>query len=316
MLASAGCAEKIQDPVIDAYECARGEIILWGVGTTGATAVRSIEIAGPIYSLAFSPDGKILASAACEEQKQDTDIEYYACVQGEIIFWDLGTGKALGQPITETSGKVASIAFSPNETTLAAANWDWKIILWDVATHQPIGQPLTGHTGSLHMVVFSPDGKMLASTAADESAMLWDVATHTAIGKPLRGYTAASSLTSVAFSPDGKMIASSNWDQTILLWDVETQKLISQPLRGHSDRVNSIAFSPDGKWLATGSEDQTIILWNMDVQSWVNISCQRAGRNFTRDEWAVYFSGQSYPTKQEEATCPQWPLEPEATPTP
>jgi WD40 repeat protein len=91
---------------------------------------------------------------------------------------------------------------------------------------------------------------------------------------------------------------------------VASHQPIGQPLQGHSDAVGSVAFSPDGKTLASGSGDGTIFLWDVNAESWVEKSCQRAGRNLTRAEWATYLSDKPYPAKQEDATCLQWPLEP------
>jgi len=112
----------------------------------------------------------------------------------------------------------------------------------------------------------------------------------------------------VAFSPDGKTLASASNDQTIILWDVASRQPIGQPLSGHSSAVFSVAFSPDGKTLASGSLDNTIILWNLNPRLWIEKTCQRAGRNFTRAEWEKDFPNEEY-----RKTCEQWPLEPEPT---
>lgn len=192
---------------------------------------------GGVTSVAFSPDGKILASGSDDHS---------------IILWDVTTGQPIGQPLKGHSDEVMSVAFSPDGKTLASGSADHTIILWDVATHQPIGTPLMGHTDIVSTVAFSPDGKTLASNGgSDFTIILWDVATHQPIGQPLMGHTNA--VVSVAYSPDGKILASGSWDNTVILWDVATRQPIGQPLTHFTDGtkgVNSVSFSPDGKILA------------------------------------------------------------------
>ena len=259
-----------------------------------------------VSTVAFSPDGKTLASGSSDNT---------------IILWDVASGRPIGQPLRGYNSSIYSVAFSPDGKTLASGSGDNTIILWDVASQQPIGQPLRGHDSSIYSVAFSPDGKTLASGSADYTVILWDVSTafntsvaHASgqpIGQPLQSHS--DHVSTVAFSPDGKTLASGSSDDTIILWDVASRQPIGQPF-SHRDAVNSVAFSPDGKTLASGGDDDTIILWDVNPASWVEKSCQRVGRNFTHAEWAIYLPDKPYPTKQEDATCPQWPLEPEATP--
>ncbi len=197
-----------------------------------------------VFSVAFSPDGKTLASGAFDNT---------------IRLWDLATGDPKGSPLEGHNDRVTSVAFSPDGKTLASGAFDNTIRLWDLATGDPKGSPLVGHTKEVLSVAFSPDGKTLASGSWDNKIRLWDVATGAARGTPLAGHTNA--VISVAFSPDGKTLASGSGDNTIRLWDLATGDPKGSPLSGHTGEVFSVSFSRDGQTLVSGSSDKTILLW-------------------------------------------------------
>ncbi|MCX4633089.1 trypsin-like peptidase domain-containing protein [Streptomyces sp. NBC_01443] len=195
-----------------------------------------------VLSVAFSPDGKTLATASADKT---------------VRLWNVTTGKTR-RTLTGHINAVNSVAFSPDGKTLATASTDKTARLWNLSTGKT-RKTLTGHTNSLLAVAFSPDGKTLATASDDQTARLWDVSTGKT-RKTLTGHT--NWVEAVAFSPDGKTLATASDDQTVRLWNVKTGKT-RKTLTGHTHWVFGVAFSPDGKTLATASDDKTVRLWNV-----------------------------------------------------
>jgi len=202
-----------------------------------------------VYSVAFSPDGKTLASGSWDNT---------------VRLWDVASRRNLTKLIGHEAG-VRSVAFSPDGKTLASGGSDNAVRLWDVASRQNLAT-LRGHGGFVWSVAFSPDGKTLASGGSDNTVKLWDVASRQNLAT-LQGHE--GSVWSVAFSSDGKTLASGSWDRKVKLWDVASRQNLAT-LIGHENSVFSVAFSPDGKTLASGSSDKTVRLW--DVASQQNLA--------------------------------------------
>lgn len=211
-------------------------------------SVPKEDLKEPIDAIAFSPDGKILASGGRDQA---------------VRLWDTQTHTSIGASLRGHSSSVLSATFSPDGNTLATGDNNGDVLLWDLQGKQLGAQVLLGSEDhdAFPALAFRPDGKMLASGGDDNTIILWDMQTRKRIGDPLSGHT--EPVSDLAFSPDGKMLASASFDHTIRLWDLQTPPISSEPLKDHTDTVSQVAFSADGQTLMSVSWDRTIRFWNV-----------------------------------------------------
>lgn len=260
----------------------------------GGQAEQVYKDAGaPLWGVALSPDGKLLAVAGergklvlfdvgsgkllLRLEGHDAKAGKHGVVRsvvfdpqgrrlfsggedGRIIRWSLPAGEKLGA--WQAPDAVQALALSPDGTTLASGGKDGKISLMSVADGNTM-RILEGHTKSIAIssgLTFSPDGSRLASASYDQTARIWDSQKGETL-HTLKGHN--EDVDAVAFSSDGKRLATASDDRQVILWDAITGKLL-RSLRGHRNTVFDVAFSADGRRILSASRDNTLRLWDVD----------------------------------------------------
>ena len=224
--------------------------------------------AGPVWSVAFSPDGQTLAMAIDN---------------GTVKLWDPETG-SVRRTLSGHRGPVWSVVFSPDGQTLATGCDDGTARLWDLASGEE--RRSFQQTGGVRAVAFGPRSKTLVSGGRDGSVRVWDLTTGRERSAAPEGHT--HSVTAVAVTPDGKAIASASGDRTVRLWDATTgQARVSFDGRdGHRGAVYTMALSPDGRFVASAGWRDGVRVWDAASGSFRTV----LGADEPQDYWSVAFS--------------------------
>ena len=236
-----------------------GKIRLWQVDNPAADPEIMDKHQGPVFSVAFSPDGETVASVSMVDP---------------IWLWEFNNPSSAPSTILDSelysSTSKRSISFSPDGGAIVSVDFEGQVLLWDVSNpHQ--GPSILGEGfGKVNSVAFatnvfdpSNDNKIVAGTE-DGEVLIWDVSNLDKRPIILEGNLDA--ITSVVYTINTNKIAAGTINGAILIWDLSIHsKNLTEPylLAGHQQQVTALAFAPDGDTLASGSDDRIVQLWQV-----------------------------------------------------
>jgi WD40 repeat protein len=226
-----------------------GEVHLWDPDT-GQLRFALKGHMREVNAVAFSPDGKLLASADSDKR---------------IFLWNVASGEPLGV-LTGHAAAVSSLAFDPSGNRLASGGRDGTIKIWDVPGRMSL-RDLAREGAVVSSVAFNHDGTRLIAGGFDarqgNAGEIWEW--DPVAAKVLHEYRGhRGPVTAVAFHPTGKSFFSAGDDRAIRIWTVGDDRAV-RILEGHQDRITSMALDKAGERLASGSADLTAIVWNINT---------------------------------------------------
>jgi WD40 repeat protein len=248
--------------VVDAAPSPDGRLVAVGNGD-GSLRIFDLSTAKPttpllhggnggIDALAFSPDGRFLASGSAPD--------------GEVRVWDARTGKPVtGSLLSEHVG-VVGIAFSPDGSQLVATGVNGTLHRWSMPGGTPIGDPIRlqgalsqGGRGAL----FTPDGRTILAIKDQLTVRLVDAATGTLSNDFIDPHDNIFFARAIALSPDGQLLAVGDQHGRVSLFDLSTRTPHGPPLTGTGGVVTSVSFNADGSQLVAGDASGRVIVWDV-----------------------------------------------------
>ncbi|MFJ7192436.1 WD40 domain-containing protein [Streptomyces bacillaris] len=226
-------------------------IRLWNTETGALRRAIVTDHTGFIHALAFSPDGRLLASGGRADGDGPT-----------LRLWDAANGRRTGKPPGEVAEGVSALEFAPDGVTLAAGSDDGSVRQWDVVTGRRLGQAIVAHSERVRALRYTRDGAVLVTASDDTTVRLWEARSGESIGEPFAGHT--DGIRSLSFAPDENRLVSADRAGTVRVWDVNWSRYYGRPLSERSLLRSVAAYSPDGDRVATASWDGVVLVWSTD----------------------------------------------------
>jgi hypothetical protein len=231
---------------------------------------------GPVQTVAFSPDGKLLVAASRD---------------GFARVWAVGEPPSLAAPpiaVVRHPDQVRSAVFDPAGGLLATSGADGTVRLWTLADLAAPAAEFGGDRREILTVAFNRTGRLLATTGLDGTVTMWNVSDHAHPVKLWADNRNIGVVRAVAFRPDNRLLAAGNDDSTVSLWNIDNpSKPRALPsVGGFSGGVAGVAFDPTGRILAAATLDNSARLWDVsDPQHAAALASPLAGDADTSTGW-------------------------------
>jgi WD40 repeat protein len=225
------------------------EITFWKTAD-GTLDQRMTGLAERIYDIAYSPDGKWMATASGDPG-----------VYGVAKLWSAeprGAGKPVRE-LADTQDVVFAVAFSPDSKRVATAGADRTIRVFEVETGKLLTQ-IEDHADWIFGIAFSPDGKRLASASRDKTCKVFDLEKKESL-VTFPGH--AQAVYTVAFTPDGKGVTTGGEDNRIRIWNPDNDAKSISEIGGFGGTVFKLKYTPDGKNLIAAGADKSIRVFDL-----------------------------------------------------
>jgi WD40 repeat protein len=228
--------------------------ILWNLAT-GAFLRELGDTRSTYRSIAFSPDGRYVASASktrggCPEG--DAELSLTNVDTGEIV-WETTTNYSLG----------TGIAFINGGRQIAAVHGDCSsdIVIWDAMSGEQV-DIWEGQDVPSQGLAASKDGRLLAIGSNNGITVVWDVTSRSV----LHTIEHDAGVRTVAFSPDSSQLLTVADDGILRLWDTNSGELVQQ-LVGHTSGVLFVDFSPNGRYIVSSGRDDNLFVWDLELSA-------------------------------------------------